>query len=490
MSMLAPKTAGQKVIDVLPETPASILDRDQPDGISLDGGDASTAPITVAAPVAAEPVPNTQAAVEFLLGRSGFPVLSFAQILAEGKKGKFETRSFPERNPAELFDWIEPRQGKGNLYYSINPVINAQAKKADRENIASLVSLHVDLDPRVDEPQEKAQARIIAKLKALPKPPTWIIVSGGGVQGIWDLVEHVPINGNLEIAEDLKLYNVQLERDLGGDHCHNIDRIMRIPGTINVPDERKIKKGRKPAVAYVHAHNVTNYTLADFKKAKPAVADEPAAAPGKAAAAPVVVAAPIVAAPRVENVNDDPRTANLKDWVKQAIVHGNADGKTWPTRSEMMYAVSCEFQRDKIPNEVFATIVTDPQWKISESVLEKKNPAREVSRLIDRAAEAIKDPQLFALNEQFSVVKLKGATLVASFEENATGFQEVGYQSFDAFAKFQNKYRRIETVKKEDGSTSVVVTKLGNWWLNNRAAHNMLGSSLCRNTTSKSSAVT
>ena len=68
MSMLAPKTAGQKVIDVLPATPASVLDRDQP--VSGGDGNESAAPIEVAAP---EPKPNRADIEEFLetIGRGG-----------------------------------------------------------------------------------------------------------------------------------------------------------------------------------------------------------------------------------------------------------------------------------------------------------------------------------------------------------------------------------------------------------------------------------
>ncbi len=48
------------------------------------------------------------------------------------------------------------------------------------------------------------------------------------MQGIWDLKpeDHIVINGDVAKAEDAKLYNLQLERDLGGDHCHNIDRVL------------------------------------------------------------------------------------------------------------------------------------------------------------------------------------------------------------------------------------------------------------------------
>jgi hypothetical protein len=149
---------------------------------------------------------NTRTAVDFLVKRPGFPVLSCAWIDPQtGKKGSFETKSFPPPvDRKRITEWIEARQGKGNIYYSVNPALRAQDKKLERENIKGLVSLHVDLDPRAGEDQEAAQVRIVRQLDTLKLPPTWIINSGGGVQGIWDLIEEVPIGGNLEIAEDLK----------------------------------------------------------------------------------------------------------------------------------------------------------------------------------------------------------------------------------------------------------------------------------------------
>ena len=37
----------------------------------------------------------------------------------------------------------------------------------------------------------------------------------------------------------------------GGDHCHNADRIMRLPGALNIPNVRKRKKGRQIALSYI-----------------------------------------------------------------------------------------------------------------------------------------------------------------------------------------------------------------------------------------------
>src|SRR4051812_37740783 len=54
-----------------------------------------------------EPKPDTDAAVAFAVTLPGCPQLSFNQIDPNtGKKGIFETRAFPDRNPEQIAQWI------------------------------------------------------------------------------------------------------------------------------------------------------------------------------------------------------------------------------------------------------------------------------------------------------------------------------------------------------------------------------------------------
>ena|GEM_PF-4413147 len=72
--------------------------------------------------------------------------------------------------------------------------------------------------------------------------------------------DKLAIAGNVAKAQELEAYNVQLEKVFQADHCHNCDRIMRLPGTINVPTEKKAKKGRKPALTRLIDYNGNTYT--------------------------------------------------------------------------------------------------------------------------------------------------------------------------------------------------------------------------------------
>jgi hypothetical protein len=163
------------------------------------------------------------------------------------------TRTFYPATEAALLQFLKTHNGVSNVYFSTNPPLRDLTKKAEREDIKEVAYLHVDLDPRAGEDVEAEQRRIFDLLsepmpKGLP-PPTCVVFSGGGYQAFWKLETPIPINGDVERAERAKLFNLKIEQLLGGDHCHNIDRIMRLPGTVNIPDAKKLAKGRKPTLA-------------------------------------------------------------------------------------------------------------------------------------------------------------------------------------------------------------------------------------------------
>jgi hypothetical protein len=384
--------------------------------ITRDDGDVSSEPAPSIAP-AVEIEHDSNVAADFVLARLGTPVVSFAAINREtGDKGLFETKSFPTRDRDEVFEHFEKRQGLGNQYYSVNRVIDAQNKKASRENIAFLDSLHVDLDPRQGEDLDTERQRNITALENYDPPPTWIIASGpAGVQGIWDLVEPVEIDGNLEIAEDLKLYNIQIERDLGGDKCHNIDRILRVPGTINCPD--KIKRKKKPSrpygPAYIIKHNDVAYTLDRFNKAAPLV--KPAdvlqnstqkAAPRSSGEREVPINKALVLNGPVdgfeERVSDKGKTirawGNDRDALNKILIDLGMLETPYASNSDMGNAYVCTLVAAGYSPEEIAGDCLDPDNHAGIHFREQKDAYRAVRRSLGAAQ------QIVETNEPSSVV--------------------------------------------------------------------------------------
>jgi len=118
------------------------------------------------------------------------------------------------------------------------------------------VGLHVDIDPRAGKLLEEERERDLRLLTDYDPPPTFVIDSGRGLQGFWRLAEPLVLGGDKRRAEmEAEPYNTQIERDLGAGACHNVDRVMRLPGTINVPNARKRNRGFiEPSTASVVLH--------------------------------------------------------------------------------------------------------------------------------------------------------------------------------------------------------------------------------------------
>jgi putative DNA primase/helicase len=94
--------------------------------------------------------------------------------------------------------------------------------------------------------------------------PTAIVRSGNGINALWRLAEPVKLNGP-ESYVAIESRNMALAKALGAQPgTHNIDRILRVPGTINFPNEAKRKKGRTVGFAEVLEFNELAYLLTDF----------------------------------------------------------------------------------------------------------------------------------------------------------------------------------------------------------------------------------
>jgi hypothetical protein len=215
------------------------------------------------------PQPDNEAAIKFLetFEPEGPWVLTGIPPDREG----IRTRTFYPHSIPSLREWLAVRNRSANIYFRVNRLLGDLDKKAEREDINEVRWLHVDVAPRADEPVEEEQRRILSLMtERLPSDvvtPTAILFSGGGFQALWRLESPMPIAGQLGRAA---LYNLALEHAFQADNCHNIDRMMHLPGTVNIPDECKQLKGRRAALARVVAFNPSQcYPLSAFMRAAP-----------------------------------------------------------------------------------------------------------------------------------------------------------------------------------------------------------------------------
>ncbi len=184
-------------------------------------------------------------------------------------------RSFPktEAGQAAAMRWLTEADRKGyGIYFNANEVkpLGKGHAKAKEAEVSTVRFLHVDADlPAGTAPDhvETARAELLAKIKAAPLVPSLIINSGNGFGLFWELAE--PVTVTPENREDIKARNVALADQLGGDDCENLDRVMRLPFTVNRPNAKKIKAGRVPVLADVVSdlRGLVVYTVEDFTPA-------------------------------------------------------------------------------------------------------------------------------------------------------------------------------------------------------------------------------
>jgi Virulence-associated protein E len=328
---------------------------------------------------------RTDDAEEFLeRWRPGGPWV-LTSIVPDG--GKTTTRTFGASERLTMRDWVDERQGRENIYFSVNDLSRAVSKKAGKDDVAALRALHVDVDPRPGEPLDAERRRAEKLLREFNPTPTVIIDSGGGFQGFWlgEEPEVLPAPDTPEregAVKDAELRNLKVETALQADACHNIDRIMRLPGTINVPNKKKLAKGRVPALARVVEADWSRRLVLDAFPRATAVAS--AVAPREAAPAVGVM------------VSDLP----IPDKCKQVIVMGHDpdepgrwDGATGPggkwsgDRSKVVWWVTCEMVRAGCTDEVITGVLLDPDYAISSHVREQKGSERYARRQVAKARE-------------------------------------------------------------------------------------------------------
>jgi hypothetical protein len=184
-------------------------------------------------------------------------------IIPDGKTYTITT------NVNEVSDFVNGNDGNRNLYYSVNPTRNAMTRKAAKTDIAAIEYFLADLDPKEDETPEAAKTRYLAALKTHKPTPTAIIDSGNGIQVLWKLAEPIQLEGDssaliADVEGRVAANMLQLGSVAG---TQNIDRILRLPGTTNLPNMKKLKAGRVPCPTSLIQFNGVTCTLDDFPPA-------------------------------------------------------------------------------------------------------------------------------------------------------------------------------------------------------------------------------
>jgi RecA-family ATPase len=144
--------------------------------------------------------------------------------------------------------FIEHHDGARNLYYEANPLKQSMNTKPSKSDIREAICIKFDGDPLANETPAQARKRYIAKMQAEDMEPTWLINSGNGTHGLYMLSQPVGPERFKELEERTRALLLRLGAKPG---TQDVCRLMRLPGTINLPDGVKRKAGRLECEAAV-----------------------------------------------------------------------------------------------------------------------------------------------------------------------------------------------------------------------------------------------
>jgi hypothetical protein len=178
-----------------------------------------------------------------------------------------ETRTFAPCDRAEMKAWIDTHNGHRNLYYLVNePATNGRRK---REDIESVRGVFTDVDPQDGDAQFDTERWRLLGLAGRMRdeavcPPSFAVDSGNGVQFVWLLKDKIDAQSH---AAEAEAQSRGIAAALGGDNgVFDLARILRLPGTLNLPDAGKRAKGRTVQPARLLWKTGRAYTLEEIAR--------------------------------------------------------------------------------------------------------------------------------------------------------------------------------------------------------------------------------
>lgn len=344
--------------------------------------------------------PNLQQATDFLRWLAPSGPWSIGAIGPDDGALAWLTTS----DAAQVEAFVVEHQAKcRNVYFQPNlcrPDLGD--RRASKDSVVVGLVVHADVDPphvstgaELAAWQEKFAAGISdpARWSALElPPPTVVIFSGSGFQMLWRLDAPVvlwrrnddlghPAQDPRAVAE-IENRNYAVLRRLDPDHpgTHNVDRLLRLPGTLNYPNKIKREKHGRSEPVLSFAVPLGASCALDALAAETAPVT-------KESKAPVVAQGSRVTRERLSTL--------VPEWLLEDIVDGpGPDGD----RSRAGFSATCSLIKSGVDDETIAAILGDPEFKISGHYLDQGNTKRAINRAIDAAHDEV-DPELTDIRE-------------------------------------------------------------------------------------------
>jgi hypothetical protein len=161
--------------------------------------------------------------------------------------GPTTTATFTIADVDKAAAWIAREQGAcRNVYFEVNETPAGCTKKPTKELMQAALCRHADIDPDdASYPYQEERDRLHRLADFLGAdplmPPTVILDSGNGIQPLWVVTREALTP---ETVERIEAENRSIEAAVGAAGTHNIDRLLRLPGTLNFPNATKKAHGR------------------------------------------------------------------------------------------------------------------------------------------------------------------------------------------------------------------------------------------------------
>ena len=209
--------------------------------------------------------------------------------------------------------------------------------------------------------------------------------SGNGIQCLWKLAQPIMLGTDRDtVVADAEARSAALMQRLGAKAgTQNIDRILRLPGTVNLPNAVKAKKGRVACPAKLLAFNHVSYPLELFVPGTPEDGGHHARQPD-----PDVP----VAAAEQRQANIDVDALPISDRMKDLIRGIDDPEHQYESRSEAVFAVVMAMVAANCPDRQLQDVMFDRSLPIGEHVREQPNPADYLIRQIRKALAKIGGP--------------------------------------------------------------------------------------------------
>jgi hypothetical protein len=303
--------------------------------------------------------------------------------------------------------FIREHDGCQNIYYSANPTTRALTSKARKRDIAAAEYLFADLDPRDDESPEDAKARYLERLKTFEPCPTFVVDSGNGLQVLWRLAVAIGPGAFAQVEARTKATILALG---GPPGTQNVDRILRLPGTTNLPNAKKRRTGRVPCETGLLSHTDVAHPLDSFPDLPGP--DGTKRANGHDAGASIN----LDALPRV-----DVDALPVSDRIRHLIRTGeDPDDKLEDkSRSGAFWAVLLAMVGAGCDDATIAAVMLDAELPIGAHVRAQRDPGGKLAEQTAKARDRASDPAVAELNETYALVIVGNQATI--MEERADG---------------------------------------------------------------------